>query len=166
MIRDEFIHAELSLSKTILSLSFQLNLQVVFLSPNLRRRHTLPTPANRNCLHPSPMPELPEVHRATHFLRRFLVQPGIHTLTSVSYYSPPDKKDAATATTDAKIFDTAKTGTDAPTFCAQLEGKKVKDIGRLGKYFWLEMESAPHPLFHFGVRSLISSTIGYPNRMY
>ena len=97
------------------------------------------------------MPELPEVHRATHFLRRYLIQPGSHTLTSVSYYSPPDNKNPATLNNDPKIFDTAKTGTDASIFCNKLQGKKIKDVGRLGKYFWLEMESPPHPLFHFGM---------------
>ena len=97
------------------------------------------------------MPELPEVHRAAHFLRHYLVEPGPHILSRVSYYSPPDNKNAATATSDPKIFETAKTGTDAAKFCKALQGRKVKDVGRLGKYFWLQMESPPHPLFHFGM---------------
>ncbi|KAL9048668.1 MAG: hypothetical protein Q9162_007606 [Coniocarpon cinnabarinum] len=100
------------------------------------------------------MPELPEVHRATHFLRLYLLN-SPHTLTRVSYYSPPDNKNAATITNDPKIFDTAKTGLDAGIFCKTLQGKNVKDVGRLGKYFWLEMDKPPHPVFHFGMTGWI-----------
>ena len=101
------------------------------------------------------MPELPEVHRAAHFLRLYLVSAASHTFSKVSYYSPPNNTNAATQTNDPKIFDTAKTGTDAASFSKALQGKKIKDVGRLGKYFWLEMESAPHPLFHFGMTGWI-----------
>ena len=100
------------------------------------------------------MPELPEVHRATHFLRLYLLNTP-HTLSRVTYYVPPDNKNPATQNNDAKIFDTAKTGVDAASFSKSLQGKKIKNVGRLGKYFWLEMESSPHPLFHFGMTGWI-----------
>jgi formamidopyrimidine-DNA glycosylase len=32
-----------------------------------------------------------------------------------------------------------------------LTGKKILDARQQGKYFWLVMDSAPHPLMHFGM---------------
>jgi formamidopyrimidine-DNA glycosylase len=32
-----------------------------------------------------------------------------------------------------------------------MTGKKIVDAKQQGKYFWLEMDSPPHPLIHFGM---------------
>lgn len=44
-----------------------------------------------------------------------------------------------------------KVGTSASAFKKAMTGKKVVDARQQGKYFWLVMESAPHPLMHFGM---------------
>lgn len=44
-----------------------------------------------------------------------------------------------------------KVGTSASEFEEEMTGKKIVDAKRQGKYFWLEMDSAPHPLMHFGM---------------
>lgn len=44
-----------------------------------------------------------------------------------------------------------KVGTSASAFQKAMTGKKVVNAKQQGKYFWLEMESPPHPLMHFGM---------------
>jgi formamidopyrimidine-DNA glycosylase len=44
-----------------------------------------------------------------------------------------------------------KVGTSASAFQTAMTGKKILDAKQQGKYFWLEMDSPPHPLMHFGM---------------
>jgi formamidopyrimidine-DNA glycosylase len=44
-----------------------------------------------------------------------------------------------------------KVGTSASAFQKAITGKKIVDARQQGKYFWLVMESPPHPLMHFGM---------------
>jgi formamidopyrimidine-DNA glycosylase len=44
-----------------------------------------------------------------------------------------------------------KVGTTASEFQKAITGKKIVDAKQQGKYFWLEMDSSPHPLMHFGM---------------
>ncbi|KAF7950243.1 hypothetical protein EAE96_007534 [Botrytis aclada] len=80
------------------------------------------------------MPEIAEVARAVHFIRKSLVG---KTLAVVN------------AQDDANVF--GKVGTSAADFQKALTGKKVESAGQQGKYFWMIMSSPPHPVFHFGM---------------
>ncbi|KAH8816103.1 formamidopyrimidine-DNA glycosylase [Xylogone sp. PMI_703] len=80
------------------------------------------------------MPEIAEVARIVHYLKKSLVG---KTLANVK---APD---------DAVIF--GKAGTTGAEFEKAMNGKKVVDAGQQGKYFWLIMSSPPHPVFHFGM---------------
>ncbi|KAH8684797.1 putative formamidopyrimidine-DNA glycosylase [Tricladium varicosporioides] len=80
------------------------------------------------------MPEIAEVARVVHFLRKSLVG---KTLAVVK------------AQDDASVF--GKVGTTGAEVQKALVGKKVIDAGSQGKYFWLIMSSPPHPVFHFGM---------------
>jgi formamidopyrimidine-DNA glycosylase len=44
-----------------------------------------------------------------------------------------------------------KVGTSASAFQKAMAGKKILDAKQQGKYFWLEMDSPPHPVMHFGM---------------
>ncbi|KAF7891269.1 uncharacterized protein EAF02_001594 [Botrytis sinoallii] len=80
------------------------------------------------------MPEIAEVARAVHYIRKCLVG---KTLAVVN------------AQDDANVF--GKVGTSAAEFQKALTGKKVESAGQQGKYFWMIMSSPPHPVFHFGM---------------
>ncbi|KAF7891886.1 hypothetical protein EAF00_008188 [Botryotinia globosa] len=80
------------------------------------------------------MPEIAEVARAVHYIRKNLVG---KTLAVVN------------AQDDANVF--GKVGTSAAKFQKALTGKKVESAGQQGKYFWMIMSSPPHPVFHFGM---------------
>ncbi|KAF7890734.1 uncharacterized protein EAF01_010543 [Botrytis porri] len=80
------------------------------------------------------MPEIAEVARAVHYIRKSLVG---KTLAVVN------------AQDDANVF--GKVGTSAAEFQKALTGKKVEGAGQQGKYFWMIMSSPPHPVFHFGM---------------
>lgn len=80
------------------------------------------------------MPEIAEVARAVHYIRKSLVG---KTLAVVK------------AQDDANVF--GKVGTTAAEFQKALTGKKVEGAGQQGKYFWMIMSSPPHPVFHFGM---------------
>ncbi|CAD6447532.1 d49ea943-a443-46f6-ba69-592474275899 [Sclerotinia trifoliorum] len=80
------------------------------------------------------MPEIAEVARAVHHIRRNLVG---KTLAIVK------------AQDDANVF--GKAGTSADEFQKALTGKRVVGAGQQGKYFWMIMSSPPHPVFHFGM---------------
>jgi formamidopyrimidine-DNA glycosylase len=54
---------------------------------------------------------------------------------------------------DHLLFD--KVGTSASAFKTAMTGKKVLDARQQGKYFWLIMESKPHPLLHLGMTGWI-----------
>ncbi|KAJ9151358.1 Formamidopyrimidine-DNA glycosylase [Pleurostoma richardsiae] len=84
------------------------------------------------------MPEIAEIARIVHFLRHHLVGKKIAKVQA------PD---------DAVIF--GKVGTTGPAFEAALKGKKVIAAGNQGKYFWLILDSPPHPVMHFGMTGWI-----------
>ena len=48
-----------------------------------------------------------------------------------------------------------KVGTSASAFQAAMTGKTVLDARQQGKYFWLVMNSAPHPVMHLGMTGWI-----------
>jgi formamidopyrimidine-DNA glycosylase len=80
------------------------------------------------------MPEIAEIARIVHFIRKHLVG---KTLTKV------------TATDDPNVY--GKVGTSAAEFQKHMTGKKILDAGQQGKYFWMVMSSPPHPVMHFGM---------------
>lgn len=49
-----------------------------------------------------------------------------------------------------------KVGTSASAFKTAMTGKKVLDARQQGKYFWLIMDSKPHPLMHLGMTGWIN----------
>lgn len=79
-------------------------------------------------------PQIGEVARAVHHLRKHLVN---RTIKSVQ------------ASEDEIVY--GKVGTSAAAFKTALTGKKVLAAKQQGKYFYLEMSSPPHPLMHFGM---------------
>ncbi|EXJ77660.1 formamidopyrimidine-DNA glycosylase [Capronia epimyces CBS 606.96] len=80
------------------------------------------------------MPEIAEVARTVHYIRKLLVG---KTLGKV------------VATDDNIVY--GKAGTSADEFQKHMTGKKVVDAGQQGKYFWIIMSSPPHPVMHFGM---------------
>ena len=80
------------------------------------------------------MPEIAEIARAVHFIRKHLAG---KTLAKV------------TATDDANVY--GKVGTSGAEFQKHMTGKKILDAGQQGKYFWMVMSSPPHPVMHFGM---------------
>ncbi|KAG9788825.1 hypothetical protein KCU88_g1742, partial [Aureobasidium melanogenum] len=80
------------------------------------------------------MPEIAEVARTVHYIRKHLVG---KTLAKV------------VATDDNNVY--GKAGTSATEFEKAMTGKKVIDAGQQGKYFWMIMSSPPHPVMHFGM---------------
>ncbi|MGE3261338.1 MAG: Fpg/Nei family DNA glycosylase [Bacteriovoracia bacterium] len=79
------------------------------------------------------MPELPEVETARLRLEKALKGKVI--------------READADASDRFLF----LGTDAQEFRRLLEGAKVKATGRKGKYFWLELDRKPWPVFHLGM---------------
>ena len=86
------------------------------------------------------MPEIAEIARIVHFLKKHLTKQRI---ASVSVQE------------DANVFSTSKTGLTATRFAEALKGKTVLDAGQQGKYFWLVMDKPPHPVMHFGMTGWI-----------
>ncbi|KAJ4991305.1 formamidopyrimidine-DNA glycosylase domain-containing protein [Stagonosporopsis vannaccii] len=84
------------------------------------------------------MPEIAEVARVVHYLKKHVVG---RTIASVR------------ADEDDLLF--GKVGTSASAFKAAMTGKKVLDARQQGKYFWLIMDSKPHPLMHLGMTGWI-----------
>ncbi|KAF2786960.1 formamidopyrimidine-dna glycosylase [Melanomma pulvis-pyrius CBS 109.77] len=80
------------------------------------------------------MPEIAEVARIVHFLKKHVVGKTIATVKTQE---------------DDIIY--GKVGTSATAFSAALTGKTVVAARQQGKYFWLELSSPPHPLMHFGM---------------
>jgi len=80
------------------------------------------------------MPEIGEVARTVHYIRKLLVG---KTLAKV------------TAAEDANVY--GKVGCSHTDMMKHLTGKKVVDAGQQGKYFWMIMSSPPHPVMHFGM---------------
>ena len=73
-----------------------------------------------------------------HFLKKHLVG---RTIASVR------------AEEDDLLF--GKVGTSASAFKTAMTGKKVLDARQQGKYFWLILDSKPHPLLHLGMTGWI-----------
>lgn len=73
-----------------------------------------------------------------HFLRKHLTNRAIASVT---------------ATNDDIVY--GKVGTSAAAFEKAMTGKTVLDARQQGKYFWLVMDSPPHPLMHFGMTGWI-----------
>ncbi|KAF9695769.1 hypothetical protein EKO04_006155 [Ascochyta lentis] len=84
------------------------------------------------------MPEIAEVARIVHYLKKHLVG---RTIASVR------------AEEDDLLF--GKVGTSASAFKTAMTGKKILDARQQGKYFWLIMDSKPHPLMHLGMTGWI-----------
>ncbi|KAI0903994.1 formamidopyrimidine-DNA glycosylase [Ustulina deusta] len=84
------------------------------------------------------MPEIAEVARVTHFLRQHLVGKKIGRIV---------------AQDDNSVF--GKVGTSGSAFQAALTGKRVVGAGSQGKYFWLELDTPPHPVMHLGMTGWI-----------
>lgn len=80
------------------------------------------------------MPEIGEVARAVHYIRKHLVGKTLQKVTAVE---------------DGNVF--GKVGTRHTEIMKKLTGKKVVDAGQQGKYFWMIMSSPPHPVMHFGM---------------
>jgi formamidopyrimidine-DNA glycosylase len=80
------------------------------------------------------MPELAEVSRIVHFIRKHLVG---KTLSVVQ------------AQNDDIVY--GKVGTSAAEFQKSMQGNKIIGAGQQGKYFWITMSKAPHVVMHFGM---------------
>src|ERR1700761_1292513 len=80
------------------------------------------------------MPEIAEVARIVHFIRKLLVGKKLAKVT---------------AQDDPIVY--GKVGTSAAEFEKHMAGKTVVDAGQQGKYFWIIMSSPPHPVMHFGM---------------
>jgi len=80
------------------------------------------------------MPEIGEVARTVHYIRKLLVGKTLAKVTAVE---------------DNNVF--GKAGTTAAEFEKSMTGKTVLDAGQQGKYFWMIMSSPPHPVMHFGM---------------
>ncbi|KAG9246652.1 Formamidopyrimidine-DNA glycosylase N-terminal domain-containing protein [Calycina marina] len=80
------------------------------------------------------MPEIAEVARVVNHLRRSLVGKTLKTVATQD---------------DTNVY--GKAGCSAAEFSKALTGKKVLEANRQGKYFWLVMDSPPHPLMHLGM---------------
>ena len=85
-------------------------------------------------LHDIGMPEIGEVARAVHYIRKHLVGKTLQKVTAVE---------------DGNVF--GKVGTSHTEIMKKLTGKKVINAGQQGKYFWMIMSSPPHPVMHFGM---------------
>ena len=83
------------------------------------------------------MPEIAEIARTVHFIRKHLVGKTIAKCT---------------ATDDTIVYGKNLTGaTTGAEFQKHLTGRKVIDAGQQGKYFWIILDKPPHPIMHFGM---------------
>ncbi|KAH8697550.1 Formamidopyrimidine-DNA glycosylase N-terminal domain-containing protein [Talaromyces proteolyticus] len=80
------------------------------------------------------MPELAEVARIVHFIRKHLVD---KTLSVVQTQN------------DDIVY--GKVGTTAAEVQKALQGNKVTGAGQQGKYFWITLSKPPHLVMHFGM---------------
>ncbi|KAF2745436.1 putative Formamidopyrimidine-DNA glycosylase [Sporormia fimetaria CBS 119925] len=80
------------------------------------------------------MPEIAEVARIVHYLKKHAVGRVVSAVKTQE---------------DDIIY--GKVGTSASAFQSAITGKTIVDAKQQGKYFWLEMNSPPHPLMHFGM---------------
>ncbi|KAJ9307504.1 hypothetical protein DTO217A2_2976 [Paecilomyces variotii] len=80
------------------------------------------------------MPELAEVSRIVHFIRKHLVGKKLANFQTQH---------------DDIVF--GKAGTSAAEFQKAMQGKTIAGAGQQGKYFWITMSSPPHAVMHFGM---------------
>ena len=85
------------------------------------------------------MPEIAEIARIVHFIRKNLVGKTISKITAVD---------------DANVY--GKVGTSGAEFQKHLTSNTVIDAGQQGKYFWMIMAKPPHPVMHFGMSGWIN----------
>ncbi len=78
------------------------------------------------------MPELAEVEHVCRLLRR---EAAGHVITDVSVVE------------DSIVYG----GVSPRTVSGRLKGRMLVDLHRRGKYFWMELDRRPWPLFHFGM---------------
>jgi formamidopyrimidine-DNA glycosylase len=87
------------------------------------------------------MPEIAEVARTVHFIRKHLVGKTIATCIAAH---------------DENVYGKNKEGaTTGAEFQKHMTGNKVIDAGQQGKYFWMIMAEPPHPVMHFGMSGWI-----------
>ncbi|KAI5205393.1 hypothetical protein E4T39_02964 [Aureobasidium subglaciale] len=84
------------------------------------------------------MPEIGEVARIVHFLRKHCANKKISNILVQE---------------DNIVY--GKVGTSASAFQKAFTGKKILDAKQQGKYFWLEMEGKLHPVMHLGMTGWI-----------
>ena len=83
------------------------------------------------------MPEIAEVARTVHFIRKYLLNKTIAKCT---------------ATDDGNVYGKNATGaTTGADFAKHLTGRKIIDANQQGKYFWIILDKPPHPVMHFGM---------------
>ncbi|KAL1306935.1 hypothetical protein AAFC00_005576 [Neodothiora populina] len=80
------------------------------------------------------MPEIGEVARVVHYLKKHLI----------------NKRIASVQVQEDNIV-YGKVGTTAAAFQASLTDKTALEARQQGKYFWLVMDSPPHPVMHLGM---------------
>ncbi|KIW18393.1 formamidopyrimidine-DNA glycosylase [Exophiala spinifera] len=80
------------------------------------------------------MPEIAEVARTVHYIRKLLKGKTIAKVV---------------ANEDNNVY--GKAGCSHTEFQKHMTGKQVVDAGQQGKYFWMIMSSPPHPVMHFGM---------------
>ncbi|EWC48416.1 hypothetical protein DRE_02185 [Drechslerella stenobrocha 248] len=83
------------------------------------------------------MPEIAEISRIVHYIRKHLAGKAIANVT---------------ANEDAIVFK----DTTHSAFVNAMKGKTVVDAQQQGKYFWMVMDSPPHPVMHFGMTGWIT----------
>ncbi|KAI9151693.1 formamidopyrimidine-DNA glycosylase [Paramyrothecium foliicola] len=80
------------------------------------------------------MPEIAEVARIVHYLRKTLIGKRIINADAID---------------DGNVF--GKVGTSGVEVTKALKGKKVVSAGSQGKYFWITFDKPPHLVMHFGM---------------
>ncbi|KAK6495346.1 hypothetical protein TWF481_003370 [Arthrobotrys musiformis] len=83
------------------------------------------------------MPEIAEITRIVHYINKHLAGKTIKNVV---------------AKEDAIVFK----DTTSSAFVKAMTGKKVVEAKQQGKYFWIEMDSPPHPVMHFGMTGWIT----------
>lgn len=80
------------------------------------------------------MPEIAEVARIVHYLRKRLVGKTIANAAAID---------------DSSVF--GKVGTSGKEVEEALKGRTVVSAGSQGKYFWITLDKPPHLVMHFGM---------------
>ncbi|KAK6515525.1 hypothetical protein TWF506_007857 [Arthrobotrys conoides] len=83
------------------------------------------------------MPEIAEITRVVHYINRYLSGKVIRNVV---------------ANEDTIVFK----DTTSSAFTKAMLGKRIVEAKQQGKYFWIEMDSPPHPVMHFGMTGWIT----------